>query len=35
VINPDSQQRLQGVVVGPDRVALGGTIPAPDGEPTR
>jgi flagellar basal body P-ring formation protein FlgA len=35
VINPDSQQRLQGVVVGPDRVALGGSIPPPDGEPSR
>lgn len=28
VVNPDSQQRLQGLVVGPDRVALGGTLPA-------
>ena len=31
VVNPDSQQRLQGVVIGPDRVALGGFTPAPDG----
>ena len=28
VVNPDSQQRLQGLVVGPDQVALGGTVPA-------
>ena len=31
VVNPDSRQPLQGVVVGPDRVALGGSAPAPDG----
>jgi flagellar basal body P-ring formation protein FlgA len=31
VVNPDSQQQLQGVVVGPDQVALGGTAPAPGG----
>jgi flagella basal body P-ring formation protein FlgA len=30
-VNPDSPQRLQGVVIGPDRVALGGTLPAPGG----
>jgi flagella basal body P-ring formation protein FlgA len=29
VVNPDSQQRLQGVVSGPDEVAVGGTVPAP------
>jgi flagellar basal body P-ring formation protein FlgA len=29
VLNPDSQQRLQGVVTGPDQVALGGTVPSP------
>ena len=28
VLNPDSQQRLQGVVTGPDQVALGGTVPS-------
>ena len=31
VVNPDSQQPLQGVVVGQGRVALGGLAPAPDG----
>ena len=31
VVNPDSQQRLQGVVSGPDEVAVGGTVPAPGG----
>jgi flagellar basal body P-ring formation protein FlgA len=33
VVNPDSLQRLQGLVVGPDQVALGGTLPAPTGAP--
>jgi flagella basal body P-ring formation protein FlgA len=28
VLNPDSLQRLQGLVVGPDQVALGGSLPA-------
>jgi flagella basal body P-ring formation protein FlgA len=31
VINADSQQRLQGVVTGPDEVSLGGTVPGTDG----
>jgi flagella basal body P-ring formation protein FlgA len=31
VVNPDSQQQLQGVVIGPDQVALGGSAPAADG----
>jgi flagellar basal body P-ring formation protein FlgA len=36
VVNPDSRQRLQGVVVGLGQVALGGTVPAPpDGKQSR
>ena len=31
VVNPDSQQQLQGVVIGAGRVALGGLMPALDG----
>ena len=33
VVNLDSRRQLQGVVVGPDQVALGGAGPAPAGSP--